>query len=651
MGVAHRLRKNYAAFSSVFVAGAISIFYLTIGIAFHDYKLFSQTVAFIIMVVITIFSAFVSVSYNRKELAILSLIGGFAVPLMVSTGKGNYQILFTYIIILNIGMIIIAFYKKWSIVTLLSFLFTWILYSAWIGKEYPSQTFPSGGALFFATSFYLIFSIATVINNMRNKGSFSKLDYFIMVANTFFYFGMGITIIDDWTPHYKGLFTICLALYNLIFSIILYRKFGINKNAIYLLLGLTLTFITLTIPIQFNGNYITLFWACEAVLLFWLSQKSKISTFKLGGIVVQLLMLVSLIMDWMQCYSIHPDPNLGLFINKIFITGVVAVASLVFTYFLMKKEHENTKVFILDFNSQFYKSAALFVAIFIGYLVGMFEISFQSAMHIANEHSALSYSVMYHFVISALLIYFLLKSNASQKHYISIGLSLINIVLYITALSGLSPKEMIVNFNLNLTDKTAFIIHYILLACVGYFFYVIIKNKVHEDYPVMLKGKWTLWAFALCVVIILSNEVMIHGLIFNNHIIDVAEINKTYPAIKGKFDDYSYEKLSFIEERFSDAKTQIIKIGYPILWGVLSFVFLILGIKKQNKQLRIIALSLLGITIVKLFLFDISNASETGKIIAFILLGILILIISFVYQKIKKLVVDENKTSNDEENI
>lgn len=59
MGVAHRLKKNYKAFSSVFVAGAISIFYFTIGIAFHDYHLFNQATAFIIMVIITIFSAFV----------------------------------------------------------------------------------------------------------------------------------------------------------------------------------------------------------------------------------------------------------------------------------------------------------------------------------------------------------------------------------------------------------------------------------------------------------------------------------------------------------------------------------------------------------------------------------------------------------------
>ena len=41
MGVAHKLRQNYKAFSSVMVAGAISIFIFTIAIAFHDYHLFN----------------------------------------------------------------------------------------------------------------------------------------------------------------------------------------------------------------------------------------------------------------------------------------------------------------------------------------------------------------------------------------------------------------------------------------------------------------------------------------------------------------------------------------------------------------------------------------------------------------------------------
>jgi uncharacterized membrane protein len=43
----------------------------------------------------------------------------------------------------------------------------------------------------------------------------------------------------------------------------------------------------------------------------------------------------------------------------------------------------------------------------------------------------------------------------------------------------------------------------------------------------------------------------------------------------------------------------------------------------------------------KLFLFDIRNISEGGKIAAFIMLGILLLIISFMYQKLKKMIIDD----------
>ena len=134
---------------------------------------------------------------------------------------------------------------------------------------------------------------------------------------------MGLTIIHDWELQIKGLFTLSLAVYNLTYASILYKKFGFDKTAIYLLIGLTLTFVTLTIPIQFKGNYITLFWAAEAVLLFWLSQKSKINGFKFGAIIVQFLSIFSLVIDWGQKYLLSQDDFLPILSNGIFITGLV----------------------------------------------------------------------------------------------------------------------------------------------------------------------------------------------------------------------------------------------------------------------------------------------------------------------------------------
>lgn len=87
-------------------------------------------------------------------------------------------------------------------------------------------------------------------------------------------------------------------------------------------------------------------------------------------------------------------------------------------------------------------------------------------------------------------------------------------------------------------------------------------------------------------------------------------------------------------------------IGYPILWGMCSFVLMFFGMKKKIRNLRIISLSLFFVTLAKLFTYDIRDISEGGKIAAFISLGILLLIVSFMYQKLKKIVLEDDSKKN-----
>jgi uncharacterized membrane protein len=649
MAIAHKLKKNYAAFSSVLVAGAISIFYFTISIAFHEYHLFSQTVAFIIMVVITAFSTLVSVSYNRQELAVLSLIGGFAAPFMISTGAGNYAVLFSYIAILDIGILGIAYFKKWKVVTILAFIFTSLLFASWYTKELFEDKLPHVGALAFATLFYFIFSITVVLSNIKNKGVFSLIEYFILVVNTFFFFGIGMGIMHNWGVDYKGLFTLLLAFYNIIYAFVLFKKFGLDKNAIYLLIGLALTFVTLTIPIQFEGNQITLFWAAEAVLLFWLSQKSKIERFKYGAIIVQGLTIISLLLDWAE-YT-YPIDTLAVILNPLFIAGIFVSASLFLTYWLLKKEHEvEIDIKVFKFTLSFYNNLVLLGAICIAYVTGFLEINYQAYQFLENTASALSFPVTYHFIFIAVLLFLASKLKRVKELNVLLIIAVFSIFIYIVSFYRIPNNEIIRNFANSTNTNFGFYLHYVVLACLAYFGFQLFKKANEIPKHEFLNKKFIPWLFVFATVYILSNEVMVHSLIFSAKAIDVKEMNAE--LAKSDFSDYSlqYEKEYYVSNKLDGIKRQIIKIGYPILWGVFSFIFLIIGIKKQWKNLRIIALSLLGLTIVKLFVYDIKNVSETGKIIAFILLGVLILIISFVYQKIKKLVTDEtSKTNSDEE--
>lgn len=623
--IAHRLRKKYAPFSSVLVAGAIAVFYFTIAIAYHEYQLFGQQVAFAIMVVITAFSCLISLSYNRMELAILSLIGGFLVPFMISSGSGNYLVLFTYIAILDIGILTLAYFKKWHVLQILAFVFTTLLFGAWVFNNVYLESPNHIGALVFGFVFYIIFVMTTIINNLRTKARFSKVQLVMLSLNNFVFYGVGMLVLSEFKPNLSGLFTVFLALLNLGYALFLYKKYGLDKIAVYLLIGLTLTFITLAIPVQFSGNNITIFWAVEAVLLMWLAQKSKIKSYRFAAVIVQFLMLISLLMDW-PSYVFKQAPLTVVF-NPIFIGGVFVVASFVSVGLLLRHETDKLTKFGLTFNPKIYRKLSTVLAVITGYFVGFAEVAYQANAYFSFVEF-LAVFMVYHLVFTAVLCFVLDRYKSTLNHLIINIFAVFNILVF-TYVSFNLPRFQFQDYVLdNVGNTLAYYLHLLSFMLVVYFWYLLYKiNKRAPNYGVF-QNKFSIWFAVFTVVYALSNEVILQGLHIMSFSVNPDEFVSSYDAVI----DLTYP-----------AKYKIIKTGLPILWGVLAFVLLILGIKKQVKQLRIIALTLLGLTIVKLFVYDISNVSETGKIIAFILLGVLVLIISFVYQKIKTLVIDEDK--------
>jgi uncharacterized membrane protein len=92
------------------------------------------------------------------------------------------------------------------------------------------------------------------------------------------------------------------------------------------------------------------------------------------------------------------------------------------------------------------------------------------------------------------------------------------------------------------------------------------------------------------------------------------------------------------------------RVGYPILWGTGSFLFMWYGMRHKLRTVRILSLCLFGVTLLKLFLFDLRGISEGGRVAAFICLGILLLVVSFMYNKLKHLLIDGGEPGNKSEN-
>ena len=341
IGLAHYLRNSFAKFSSVLIGGALAVLYFTIALAFHEYELIPQMGAFGIMVFITAFAVLLSLRYDRKELAVLAIIGGFGTPFFVSTGSGSYLSLLTYILILDLGMLALVYFKKWNIINYIVYAFTYILYAGVFVTQYILEDKASAGGLFlFLTAFYLIFFLMSIIYNLKNARKFKFAEISMLLSNSAIYFGLGLSLVNDINGGlYNGLFTGLVAVFNFAFAYMLYAKKDIDKNLLYLLIGLVLTFVTLIAPVQLQGNFITVFWALESVLLFWLAKKSGIRIMNTLSVVILLLMFVSLVMDWNSIYIDFEYPMLMLpFLNKAFITSLIATGSLIGFNYLCKDD-------------------------------------------------------------------------------------------------------------------------------------------------------------------------------------------------------------------------------------------------------------------------------------------------------------------------
>lgn len=633
MAFAHRLHKQFKAFSSVLVAGAITIFYFTIGIAFHQYHIFNQTTAFLIMVVITGFSVFISIMYDRVELAALSLIGGFATPMMVSTGQGNYVTLFIYILILDIGMLVLAYIRKWNLINVLAYVFTFIIYIIWLENKVINKPDAAYfGHLVFGGLFYFVFIAMSIIHNIKVNHKFGAIELSILISNTFIFYGFGMQILSYWHPEFKGLFSASLAFINLMLSWLLYKKFKADEKLIYLLIGLTLTFVTLIAPVQLKGNYITIFWALESVLLIWLSQKSGIVLYRFTSVVIVVLMIFSLIIDWSFIYGSYSNQNLRVFLNKAFVTGFMATLSLGFTVWLLKQDKQEDFTYLgITMKPKVYGTILSLLTVIVAYFTGILELGYQLNQTNINASSISISLFSFHF-----LFFVILQFIAQIKYLEKFSLTFLIINYF-----NLSIYTIVfILFSMYDFQSYIFNAHY---SSLGFWMhYLIILSAIYSIFSIHKVAKGTYFKFSnasmqintillsFFIVFLLSSEAIILGIKFN--------VNQINPEL--------LEDLSNKFNEYYSVKSHIVKIVFPILWGFISFVFLAFGMKRNYRTLRVMSLILIAVTLVKLFTYDIKDASEAGKIIAFIMLGIVLLIISFMYQKIKALIINDSKQND-----
>jgi uncharacterized membrane protein len=585
-------------------------------------------------VVITGFSILLAVSYNRVELAVIALIGGFATPFILSTGEGNYQVLFTYVLILNVGMLVLAYLKGWRIINWVAYIFTVILFGGWLSTRVVGvKDAPYLDALIFATLFYVIFFLMNIVNNLKEKARFSAPDISILLSNTFLYFTAGMLILAPIAGGlYRGIFTVAIAVFNFGFAYALYRNQKADRNLIYLLIGLVVTFISLAVPIQLEGNYITMFWALEAVLLLWLAQKSGIRLVAFGSVVVMALMLVSLAWDWVAVYLAYQPKaaNLPVLLNKGFITSLMALVSMWLTLRLLKTQTEPIEVRWFHVDIKSYARALTLGLTVVLYLALALELNYQLNIYVPSVYSRIIISGTYNLAFISGLFLFSRYQGQPLHLGVIILLGLLGFIAYVTRYSPAVLDLLETNLLRKEPGFVGFYFHYLSALLVFLILFFIYRHRGVLATSMPRMPEFSLWLLSFAVVYTVSAELLYHVLYLN---LPVSNVNNI-------FGENLHTPIAEIQRLIRQTN----KIGFPILWGLCAFALMYLGLQKKNKTFRIISLSLFALTLLKLFIYDIRGISEGGKIAAFISLGVLLLVISFMYQNIKRIILaDEAK--------
>ena len=286
--IGNYLKKNINKFLGLSVIGLASIiFYYSTFAGFHLYDIFSQGFAFFVMIVITAFTVILALHYNAMSLAILGLIGGFSSPVLLGSSNPNIIGLFSYITLLNFGLLSIAFKKNWSILNKLGFFFTYLLYSFAFIDGSPTRDFWT--FTIFLNIFFFIYSVIPFAFQFFNKSKFLWGELLIIFLNSLIAFSMNLYLIKSrFSVEYTAIITLLYAIY----FIILAQKIKENNyNNFIFFLTQALLFLTITIPILFSRNIVTLIWFTQAYLFLYLSKKTDDKRIMLFSAVLMLIAL------------------------------------------------------------------------------------------------------------------------------------------------------------------------------------------------------------------------------------------------------------------------------------------------------------------------------------------------------------------------
>ncbi len=643
IGVGQKLRAKYLNYSDIVMGCGIGILYLSIYASYGFYHLVDPSVAFVLMGLVTMFGLVLAMAGSSMGLAILATLGGFMTPVLLSTGENHLVALSIFMIILDLGVLGVAWFKKWTPLYYLSFIGTIFLFSGWIEKFYTPEQF--GLTFFFVTVFFLIFLVTSILHHLVRKEPATSADLILLVLNAAGYFGVASWLLDPLYHDTLGFFALLLAVLYLGVAYVAFTSNRSDRTLNLFLPGIAVVFLTIAIPLQLDGYYVSLSWLVEALVLTAIGLYLRERVIQVFGWIVLTVGMISMGQDvWriragideygrqirLDCaspcsYHVTPFWNMGFFLMMVAIAVFYGIAAL---YHRFREEELE------------WRKVALF-SVVMANIVTLF--SFASELSLEHRYIV---SIVWFIESLVLLVIGLREKNR-----------IVEVLGWIVLFCGLATMwDGVMGIRSGLPEVTGAALKnsplpLIPFANTGFLLMVISVATFYTFVGAYFKLKDRVmdWKKIVSIALVLANILTIAVVtseIEFKYDQDVAAIYKVERDASQAYNNYtggtnyanygsynlgyttngSYSKIAVINSSKNAAVS--------IFWALYAILLIAVGFAKRMRMIRLFGLIFFFVTAARVFL-EVWQLGQLQRIISSIVFGVIALGASFLYVKYK----------------
>ncbi len=616
LGLSYYLKKKYENYSAVLLSGSLAMMYFITYFAHSSYGIIGKFPAFGLMVLFTIYTVSESLRYNRSVIAHIGLVGAYAVPFLLSDGSGKVIVLFTYMAIINSGILFIAFKRYWKSLYYSAFAFTWLICIGWMITSYQSALSITG--LGFLSFFFVLFMTAMLAYKIYRKEEYVRTDTLMLALNTIIYYILCLFIADRF-DNGPFIFTCLLIAFHAALAFVLSKRKDVDSKLVHHIYGLAIMLVAVAIPIKLNDEWVTISWSMLALVLVWIASTKQINSYRNLFQSVIVIAFISLLNDWNVHYSTdwsgrasHPFPSVLNFHFASSLAVALLFAGCTYVLFVRNKTIAEQK------NS--WQTSLLSISTSAFVLIALYGTFYHEINHYWMQKLNTEYNSDPWGIISQTDKMFIHFRNVWIINYTLLFGAFVFLILQRLSKSKLILAASYISSNVIM----------LVFLSIG----LLNLSWLRVDYakPLPYASDWNLYTryFSFAYAALLLWTCYRYARTSENK----AQTIKAFDFLLHVTCLWllSAELLHWRELLGSAAAD---KTGLSILWGAYSLMLIVVGIVQKKSYLRIAAMAWLGVTLIKLFFYDLSELSTLSKTVVLVILGVVLLTISFLYNKYK----------------